>query len=117
MEIAADIQTAVRSDIVKEEEETAPETTGPVNSAVIALKRLEELRPELENNTELKEVLKRSEMPSPEFIRGAMEVYRLAQAALTQQLKSKVERIKEVRRLRVKARRMSIKITKLLGAS
>ncbi len=115
MEIAADIQTAVRSDIVKEEVETAPEVPGPAISAVMAVKRLEELRPELESDIELKHVLEGSDQPSPEFLRGAMEVYRLAQTALTQQLKSKVERIKEVRRLRVKARRMSIKITKLLG--
>jgi len=76
---------------------------------------LEELRSELE--TELQQTLERTERPSLEFLRGAMEMYRLAQTALTQQLKSKVDRIKEIRRLRVKARRMSIKITKLLGSS
>ena len=51
---------------------------------------------------------------SKEFYRGAVEMYRMAQEAMALQLKTKIERIKEVRKLRVKARRMSIKITKLL---
>jgi len=103
--------------------QTAPSPNNPArqgpnteaNSPVRALRRLEELRSELE--TELQQTLERTERPSLEFLRGAMEMYRLAQTALTQQLKSKVDRIKEIRRLRVKARRMSIKITKLLGSS
>lgn len=85
------------------------------DNAVKALRRLEELRSELGNDPELQKALENTEQPSVEFLRGAMELYRLAQTALAQQLRSKVERIKEVRKLRVKARRMSIKVTKILG--
>lgn len=112
MEAPADNQTANQ---VKQELEAEERLPVQVNGPVRALRRLEELRPELEAC--LQPELEKTESPSLEFLRGAMELYHLAQTALTQQLKSKVDRIKEVRRLRVKARRMSIKITKLLGSS
>lgn len=89
----------------------AGDGNSPLPPCVEALLRFAALSPAA--NLELDVPALRAER-SQAFFQGALEMYRLAQDAMSLQLKGKIERIREVRKLRVKARRMSIKITKLL---
>ena len=94
-------------------------------AAVEAFSRFEALSKELMKDPALlvfleKEGLEKKGMGemglmfSSEFFRGAMEMYRLGEKAVSQQMKDRVERSKQARKMRVKSRKTSLKLAKMM---